>query len=157
MSLQSFGDWLYATPISTALRDTVWVIPTIQSVHILAIAMLISAALVTELRVAGVMGTDQSSSVVARRFMPWIWKALVVLLLTGTVLIVAEPGRTLGNTLFWVKVGLITTALLLTLAVRKPLLAADAEERTEPARSIAWVMLVIWVLVIFCGRFIAYT
>lgn len=157
MSLETFGEWLYATPISTVIRDTVWIIPTVQSVHILAIAILISAALVTELRVAGVLSADLSLPVVARRFMPWIWRALVVLLATGTVLIVAEPGRTLGNTVFWVKVSLIFAALLMTLALRKPLLAADISSDVAPSRPIAWLMLAIWVIVIFCGRFIAYT
>ena len=49
MSMTEFGDWLYATPVSTALRETSWIIPNVQSVHIIAIAVVVGSALVDEL------------------------------------------------------------------------------------------------------------
>ena len=161
MSIQTFGDWLYETPFSTALRDTSWIIPTVQSIHILAIAIVIGSALVSDLRLAGVLANDESPATVVRRYLPWMWTALIVLLLTGILMVTAEPGRTLVNTTFWVKMALVLFAFALTLAFRKPLL--DPEFRLEHAhwraavKPMAWISLIVWVLVIFCGRWIAYT
>ncbi|MDF8333739.1 DUF6644 family protein [Novosphingobium cyanobacteriorum] len=157
MFLQTFGEWLYDTPVATGLRETTWVIPAVQSIHILAIAVVIGSALVSELRLAGVIATDEAPGTVVRRYLPWIWRALIVLLLSGTVLIVAEPARTLGNTVFWIKMGLVLGAFVLTLSFRRPLLVAADGVVSEPAKAIAWLLLVVWVVVIFCGRFIAYT
>lgn len=162
MSIASFGEWLYATPLSTALRETTWVIPNIQTVHILAITVIVGSALVTELRFAGVLATDREPEDILRRYLPWMRWALLVLLLTGTALVVAEPGRTLGNTLFWVKMALVAGASLVTLRARKkilvPVAAADGiGEAPETSKPLAWLMIVIWCAIIFCGRFIAYT
>ncbi|GHC98400.1 DUF6644 family protein [Novosphingobium pokkalii] len=154
MSIQTFGDWLYATPISTTFRETTWIIPTVQSLHILAIAVVVGSALVSELRLAGVLATDESPARVVRRYLPWIWSALVVLLASGMLLIVAEPARTLGNTVFWAKMALVLLAFLATLLLRRPLLRDEAR---PAAKTVAWLLLVVWIAVIFCGRFIAYT
>lgn len=164
MSLAAFGEWLYATPVATAIRDTTWVIPNLQSIHILAIAVVIGSALVTELRLAGVLATDRPVGEVLGRFLPWMGGALIVLLLTGLILIVAEPGRTLGNAIFWIKMVLVAGASLVTLRARRELTApthragggGDAGA-AEGSRALAWLMLLIWGAVIFCGRFIAYT
>ena len=46
--------WLYASSLSTAIRDMLWVVPTVQSVHIIAIAALLGSAVISDLRLAGV-------------------------------------------------------------------------------------------------------
>jgi hypothetical protein len=161
MSIISFSDWLYTTPVSTAFRDTSWAIPTVQSIHLLAIGVIVGSAIVSDLRLAGVIATDESPRTVVRRYLPWMWSALAVLLATGLMLVVAEPGRTLGNTIFWLKMGLVLFAFLLTLTFRKPLLdpAFDDERAHWQAvvKPAAWLSLLVWILVIFLGRWIAYS
>lgn len=160
-SLQSFGDQLYETPFSTLLREITWIIPTVQSIHILAIATVIGSALVSDLRLAGVLATDESPATVVRRYLPWMWVSLVILLITGSLLVFAEPARTIANAVFWTKMALVLTAFAMTMFFRKPLL--DPEFRAEHARwwaaakPAAWISLVVWVAIIFCGRWIAYT
>lgn len=161
MSVETFDDWLYATPLSTSLREISWLVPTIQCVHILAVAIVIGSALVSDLRLAGVLATDETPSNVVRRYLPWMWAALLVLLLSGLVMILAEPGRTLTNAVFWTKMALVLAAFALTIFFRKPLL--DPRSRAEhawwwsTAKPAAWLSLAVWVAVVFCGRWIAYT
>jgi hypothetical protein len=160
MSLQAFSKALYATPVSTGIRETAGVIPAIQSFHILAIAVVVGSALVMELRLAGVLATDESPQVVVRRYLPWLWWAVAVLLATGTILVVAEPNRVLANPLFWTKMGLVVFGFALTLLFRYPIL--HPQFRLEHARwasltrPTAWLSLLVWIAVIFCGRWIAY-
>lgn len=161
MSIETFSHWLYASPVATTLRETVWVIPTIQTIHILSIAVLVGSALVSNLRLAGLLAADLAPGIVVRRYLPWTWSALVVLLLTGFVMIVAEPGRTLGNAVFWTKMTLVLFAFVLTLVLQRPLLDTQPMGSDHGNRSmtkpIAWLSLAVWAAVIFCGRFIAYT
>lgn len=161
MSIESFGTWLYDTPFSTTLRDISWIIPSVQSIHLLAIAMVLGSALVSDLRLAGVLATDESPATVVRRYLPWMWVSLIVLLATGIIMVVAEPGRTLGNTVFWAKMVLVLFAFGLTLFFRKPLLdpafALEHAGWRHAVKPAAWISLIVWVAVVFCGRWIAYT
>lgn len=158
MSIQSFSQWLYATPVAVTFREIAWIIPTVQTIHILAIAILVGAALVSNLRLAGILATDETQATIVRRYLPWMSPALIVLLATGLLLVVAEPGRTLGNTVFWVKMLLVVSGFVLTRGLQKPLLSeASSGGVTAVARPAAWMSLAVWGAVIFCGRFIAYT
>jgi hypothetical protein len=160
MTLHEISAALYTTPISTGIRETTWVIPTMQSIHILAIAVVVGSALVTDLRLAGVLATDETPRTVVRRYLPWMWVAVIVLLMTGTLLVVGEPNRVLENPVFWTKMGLVVVAVSLTLLFRYPLL--HVQFRLEHARwatlvkPMAWLSLLVWIAVIFCGRWIAY-
>ncbi len=160
MTLHDFSNALYTTAISTGIRQTAWVIPTIQSIHIIAIAVVVGSALVTDLRLAGVLATDETPQTVVRRYLPWMWAAIAVLLVTGVIMAVGEPNRVLANTVFWIKMSLVVCAFGLTLLFRYPIL--HPQFRLEHVRwaalvkPMAWVSLLIWVAVIFCGRWIAY-
>ena len=160
MNVHEFSSALYATPISVAIRETTAVIPAIQSIHILAIAVVVGSALVTDLRLAGVLANEETPQTVVRRYLPWMWAAIAVLLATGAILIVGEPNRVLANPVFWTKMALVVVAFGLTLLFRYPIL--HPQFRLEHARwaalakPMAWVSLLIWIAVIFCGRWIAY-
>jgi hypothetical protein len=160
MNIHQISSALYATPISTQIRETAGVIPATQSIHILAIAVVVGSALMTDLRLARVLATDESPQTIIRRYLPWMWTALAVLLTTGAILAVGEPNRVLANPIFWSKMALVVLAFSLTLLFRYPFL--HPEFRLEHARwaalarPMAWVSLLIWIAVIFCGRWIAY-
>jgi uncharacterized membrane protein len=160
METQPFTNSIYESGVSTAIRDTFWIIPTIQSVHILAIATLIGSVLVTDLRLAGILAVDESPQTIASRYMTWLWAALAILLATGLVMVMGEPDRVLSNQIFWLKMTLVLTATLLTLLFRLPLLRAGFSlEHAYWARAtkpLAWLSLFVWIGVIFCGRWIAY-
>jgi|SRR4051812_40034888 hypothetical protein len=157
MDMHGFSEWLYGTGVSSAIRDHYWVVPVVQSIHIVAIAVVIGCALVTELRIAGLIAPQESLCVVAQRYLPWMWRALAVLLATGLVMIIGEPERTLTNIPFWIKMSLVVTGVLASIGLRKPLLRPLDGSGAAPAKSLAWVLLSLWVVVIFCGRWIAYS
>ena len=160
MTMHEISQTLYATSISTGIRTTAGFIPTTQSIHIVAISVVVGSALVTELRLAGVLATDETPQTVVRRYLPWMWAAIAVLLATGAILAVGEPNRVLENPLFWTKMVLVVVAFGLTLLFRYPIL--HPQFRLEHARwaalvkPLAWVSLLVWIAVIFCGRWIAY-
>ncbi len=160
-SLDGFCSRLAATPLSQAIQSTDWIIPAVQTVHIVAVATVITSALMVDLRLFGFRDRGQTISAVAGRFLPLIWYALPILLLTGITLIIAEPSRALQNPVFILKMALLLPAAGATLGCQLPLRKDDrywdrSDSRRMLARLIACVSLPLWVAIIFAGRWIAY-
>jgi hypothetical protein len=161
VSLREFCVWLEATPLSLFIQTTTWIIPTIQTIHIVSIAVVISSVLMVHLHTLGFAMRSQSGAQLAHRFLPWIWTALGVLLLTGTILVIGEPGRSLPNVMFQLKMALVLVGVALTMFYQQPLRrdpvfwAANGMRRAT-ANTIAAVSLCVWVGIIFAGRWIAY-
>lgn len=161
-ALAALSRWLAATPLSHAIVAANWVIPTLQIIHILSVAVVFSSAVLMNLRIFGVFERDAALSAVARRLLPAIWPVLVVLAVTGSLLIVAEPRRSLINPTFYVKMGLLAAAVAVTAGLQRRLSAA-AGQSTDTGRpraastALATVSIVLWCGILFAGRFIAYT
>jgi hypothetical protein len=162
LSVQAFSDWLAATPLSLLIQNTAWIIPTVQSIHILAITVVIGAAVMTNLKMIGVIGRGQPTATYVGRFLPWVWPTLVVLLLSGSLLIVAEPGRSLQNPSFILKMGLLVLAIGATAATQIPV-GKDAGYweatggRKVMGMALGVLALCLWTGIVFAGRWIAYT
>jgi hypothetical protein len=159
-NLSAFSAALAATSASLTIQSNEWVIPTVQSIHILAIAIVMASIAMLNLRLAGFIGHQQSVQQMARRFLPWVWWALPVLLFTGSIMITGEPDRELLNRFFWYKMTMLVTVVLLTIPLQR--LLEDRPFRALPAtkraviRGLALVSLMLWLAIIFCGRWIAY-
>src|SRR5262245_57695662 len=111
----ALAQWLEATSLSLEIQKAEWLIPLLQTIHILAIAMVLSSVGMIELRI---LGRAKSPTMVqtAGRFVPWIWGGLVLLLLTGALPIIGEPRRALPNPAFQIKMALVVLAIAATLA-----------------------------------------
>jgi uncharacterized membrane protein len=160
-SLDAFCAWLAATPLSQTIQTTDWIVPAVQTVHIIAVAAVMSSVLMIDLRLIGLGARDQSIAAVARRFLPFIWWPLPILLLSGATLIIAEPARSLQNPVFLLKMVLLVLAVAITLLCQLPLRKDAAfwelsAARRRVARLIALLSLPLWVCIIFAGRWIAY-
>ena len=68
-SLNAICVWIDQTPLSQAIQVTNWVVPTVQTVHILAIAVVASSALMVDLRLIGVFWADRPQ--VERAHLDW--------------------------------------------------------------------------------------
>ncbi|MEO8307463.1 MAG: DUF6644 family protein [Pseudomonadota bacterium] len=155
MNLHAFSDWLSATPFSQAIQVTSWAIPGIQTVHLLGIAILFSSALIVFLRVAGYGLTSETLPVVAQRFISAIWVLLLILLVSGLLLITAEPGRTITNPVFYAKMTMLALVICITLWLAR----VSRRQQVRPSAlhiAVAAFGMLLWIGIIFAGRFIAY-
>jgi len=157
-ALLDFCDTIDATALSQAIQATKWVVPLVQTVHILAIAALLSSVLMINLRLLGVAGTDQTLARVSERFRPVVWWSLPVLLASGLILIIGEPARALTNPFFQLKMCLLVVVLIVTLLSQRPLNRDSGfwDNRVATGRAIAMLSLLLWSGIVFAGRWIAY-
>ncbi len=153
--------WLSHTQAYSTIRDVVWIIPTVQSIHILAISVVMASVLLLNLRLVGLIGGGEAKDVFTRRYLPWVWTSLLILLASGTILVIGEPERDLQTPVFWLKMSLIVSVVILTLILERPILRnADFWEtpgRKLISRLLATVSLAGWVGIVLCGRWIAYS
>jgi hypothetical protein len=160
--LHNFATWLYATAPSVFIRNhESWMIPTIQSIHIVGIATAIGSAFMIAMRVLGGLGTDQSLLDTVRRYGPWLTGAFWVLLATGSLLVLAEPPREFDAISFWLKMALVALMVVTAFAFQRSVRRHDGQwETTVLSRAgVKWAAVatfLVWAMIIFLGRFIAY-
>ena len=144
--IREFAEWLSRTSPSILIQNhNAWVIPTIQSIHIIAIGIVLTSVLMIDLHVLGWAGHDQTLRETTDRFGPWLSGALLVLLITGISMVVGEPVRALLSFSFWLKMSLVAVGALIQTLVNR--------------RSVKWltiVTLLMWVGIVILGRLIAY-
>jgi hypothetical protein len=160
--LSEFCNWLAATPLSHTIQTAGWIIPTLQTIHILSVAVVFSSAILVDLRIWRVLERDVPLGEITRRFLPTIWPILFILLTTGSLLIVGEPRRSLLNSTFYLKMALLAVAIVLTVALQRstsssPNFWDGNRSRRIAGRFAAGVSVLVWCGILFAGRWIAYT
>jgi uncharacterized membrane protein SirB2 len=157
--LDNFCRWLQGTSLSLAISSTFWVIPVLQMIHILAISSVVSSVFVLDLRLIGVWRGEETPNALSRRLLPFIWWPLPVLLVTGALLITAEPARSLENPSFAIKMSLLAAAIALTLFYQLAYVAKPAATSASglAARGVGVASLALWIGIVLAGRWIAYT
>jgi hypothetical protein len=151
--------WLETTHAHSIMQTVEWVVPTVQTVHILAIAAVFASSFALSLRALRLAGLDWSPAQWGARLNGWIGWGLVILALSGALMICGEPGRSLNNMLFQTKMILLIVAIMLLLALSRGMKRLDRPESKAPAnvRLLAVLLVLVWVAIIICGRWIAYT
>ena len=170
-ALSEFSKWLAATSLSHTIQTVGWIIPTLQTIHILSVAVVFSSAVLVDFRILRLFERDVPLPQVTRRFLPTIWPVLLILLLTGSLLIIGEPRRSLLNSTFYLKMALLVVAILLTAVLQGSIASSSASWEKDRSRRtagkvtagkilakiLATASLLVWCGILFAGRWIAYT
>ena len=156
--LTEFSLWIGETPLSLWLQTNFWAIPIIQVIHILSIAAGFGAVLMVTLRLFELAGTDRTIAETERRYIRWIWFALVFLVLSGLGLIIAEPIRELINPIFWIKVALVIVVIIVSLLFHGRVMRrlASGGVVTGGIRTASVLIIILWFATMTAGRWIAY-
>ena len=160
--MKQFADWLSTTFPSVFIQNhNSWVIPAIQSIHIVGIGVVMGSVLMIDLRILGWAGMDQTLRQTTRRFGPWLTAALCLMLATGILMVIGEPVRELVTFSFWLKMSLLAVGTLVAAIFQITLRKHErAWEETLVNRGsikgLAILTFVIWACIIVLGRLIAY-
>ena len=134
------------------IAASTWAYPAIETLHIMGVAMLVGSLVVFELRIWGV-GRGLEIGALARLALPVTVVGFALVASSGGLLFWASFDEMLGNRVFLVKMGLVVLAGLnaIWFHARDGLRADDRLGRAQTALSLG-----LWLVVIACGRFIAY-
>jgi hypothetical protein len=161
MSLFQVCQWLSATPIATSIRESDFVFPLIETVHVLAIALLAGTVAAVDLRLLGLTLKEERVSTVVQRVLPLTWAGFAVMLISGILLFLAEAEKSYGNMAFRVKMLLLVLAGLNPLIFHSTIFRSVRVWDAVPAvpgraRAAAVASLTLWIGIIIAGRAIAY-
>ncbi len=170
--METIADWLAKTAASDLIQRVFWIIPVMQTIHILCVAMVFSSVVMIELRVLGAT-KSQTIEEVAHRYVPWIFGGVIVLAITGGILIIGEPKRSLPSYEFQMKMMYLAFALAFTVAFARsvhqhaavwqatgmggPQSGTRFANRSTLVNALALAALLSWAMVVVYGRWIAYT
>jgi hypothetical protein len=149
-----------SSALGQAMRQWLWLYPSVEIVHIAGIALLVGSILVLDLRLLGLSRTLPVRKLAAH-VLPWSAASFVLILPSGLMLFVAHAGDLIANPVFALKVCLImaagVNAALFHAAVFRGAAAWDVDVMPPlAARACAALSLLLWVAVIACGRLLAY-
>ncbi len=147
--------------LGVAMRQSLWLYPIVEIVHLSGIALLVGSIAMLDLRLLGL-----SRSVPVRRLaahiLPWTAASFALIVPSGLSMFVAHAGDLIASPVFALKISLIlaagTNAAVLHAGVFRGAVDWDVD-RMPPAaaRLCAALSLLLWVSVLACGRLLAYT
>jgi predicted ferric reductase len=159
--IQHFCDWLAATWLSQLFANLGWFVPTVQTIHILAIAAVVTMLAMLNFRLLRITRSGPGLQRLALGYVPWVWRSLVVLLISGILLTITEPTRELMNDSFRLKMLMVVVLVVLTSVFHSALRKDPEYWSASPRRrllgsAIALASLVLCVSIVAAGRLIAY-
>jgi len=155
MSLEQIATSMQSTSLSEALKDISWLVPALQSIHILMVGVVFVSMLAIALRVLGLMRAEMPLPQVWTRFAPFFWTGLAVMALTGALLTIAEPVRELMTLSFRIKVVLLAIGIASAAAFGRGVRVAAAPA-SGGLRVAVLATVALWLAIILLGRAIAY-
>ena len=159
--LYSICEWLEQTGVGVTVRDSTWLFPIIETIHILGIAVLVGSTSILDLRLIGLTYREQPVSKIAWRFLPWAWAGFLIQVVTGGLLLASEATKMITNVGFQIKMVLIVVAGLNALVFH--LIAYQSVDKWEndpvapfSARAAGLISILLWFGIVGFGRWIAY-
>jgi len=155
---------LEASGLGQAMRESLWLYPTVEIVHVVGIGLLFGSIAILDLRL---LGFSRSIPVkrLASHVLPWSAAAFLLIVPSGLMMFIAHASDFIANPVFAAKMCLIMVgglnAALFHVNVFPSVDAWDSEERRKLgpppfARISAAASLAVWIAVIACGRLLAY-
>lgn len=155
---------LEGSGLGQAMRQWLWLYPTVEIVHILGIALLFGSIAVLDLRLLGV-SRHIPARTLAKHVLPWSIGSFVLIVPSGLLMFTAHATEFIDSEVFILKMllimaGLLNAALFHTITFRTADVWDSEEMRKLPpppsARLAGALSLLLWVAVIACGRLLAY-
>jgi hypothetical protein len=160
MSFDALLRWLEATTIATSVAENDLLFPWIESVHVLAITLVVGSIFVVDLRLIGWAWLDRAAYLLTREVLPLTWGAFTLAVTTGLLLFVAKATNYGHSTLFLSKLTLLALAGL-NMAVFHSGIGREIERwgSASPlaARIAGGISLALWIGVVACGRWVGFT
>jgi hypothetical protein len=161
--IDPFLAWVESTTLSQWVigSDSIFAFPGILCVHAIGMGFAVGIAAALDLRILGVARGIPLLEM--RRFLPVLWLGFWMNAVSGVLLLIGYPTKALTNPVFYLKLLLIATAMVLLIRIRRLAfdnptdLAVPDPASSRKLRRLAAISLVCWAGAITAGRLLAYT
>jgi len=165
MALDEWMRRLENTAIGTAVRGDTgweWLFPNIETLHVLALGAVFGSILMVDMRLLGISSRNSAVSKLSAEVLPYTWIAFVGAIITGGLMFVSKAQTYVHNLQFQLKFICMALAgfnmAVFHLGAYQRVLEWD--RRLPPpraARVAGGLSILLWVCVIFLGRWVGFT
>jgi hypothetical protein len=153
--------WLDQTTVGAAVRESLWLFPAIETLHLLGMAALVGTVAVLDLRLLGWTMRRERVSALVGRLLPWVWAGFAVQVVTGGLLFSSEAVKVYSNPAFRMKMLLIFLAgvhafIFHWIVYRDVANWDDSALLPLKAKLSGFVSILLWVGIVAAGRFIGF-
>lgn len=160
MPLENFFLALESTSFAIAVAESQWLFPSLETVHVLALAVVVGSIAMVDLRLLGFSSPGVGVIRLSRDTLPFTWGAFVVAVLSGLGMFVSNATGYLQMWPMVIKLGLIALAglnmLLFHRFVYNSVESWDKGQAPTAAKIAGGLSLVFWFAVVTLGRWIAF-
>ena len=153
--------WLEQTSVGSAIRESLWLFPALETLHLFGVVALVGSISIFDLRLLGLLLRGASVHDLYKRLIPWTWAGFSIQVVTGLLLFASEAHKIYVNPAFRLKMILIAlagvNALVFQLTAYRRI--SRSNQATTPpfaAKISGLVSMVLWLAVIAAGRFIGF-
>jgi len=148
-----------STPLAVEIARSSWLFPLLETLHVLAIALVVGSIALLDIRLLGLGGMRRTVAEMMRSVLPWVWSAFVMAAICGALLFSSKATAYYVNLPFRFKFACLILAAANMLAFHYSGDVARWESRPPPvrARTAAAISLVLWISIVAAGRWIGFT
>jgi hypothetical protein len=161
MALEQTLAWLQDLPLPAQIRESDWLFPTIETVHVFALVLVVGSIITVDLRLLGLANRDRPFSQLAREMLPWTWTAFIVAAMAGALMFSSKAVIYFGNIPFRLKMLCLLLAGMNMLWFHwkgtRHLATWDASTPPPRARFAGAASLLLWSSIVAAGRWIGFT
>jgi hypothetical protein len=161
MNMFAFCQWLENSSWATAIHQSLWLFPMLETAHLFGIVSLVGATSALDLRLMGLTMKGEPVSRIAGRLLPWAWAGLTIQVVTGFCLFASEATRCFENKAFRIKMVMLIlaglNALIFHQTVYRRVATWDAAPATPlGAKFAGCCSILLWFGIVAAGRWIAF-
>lgn len=162
MPIDAFLKSVEATSFATTIRDSIWMFPIVESIHVISFTLVVGSIAIIDLRLLGLASTHRSFQKMSADLMKWIWGAFIVTVATGVTMFTTNARVYYHNPFFRAKMILLVFAglnmVVFELTAGRTIRDWDtARSAPRLGKTAAVLSLALWVSIIFMGRIIGFT
>lgn len=160
--MEAFFEWLSNTGLGTAVRENEMLFPWTESLHVLALTIVVGSIAIVDLRLLGIASGKRPISKLMQDVLPITWISFIGALITGFTLFTSQAPTYAGNFFFQMKMVMlvlvgINVAVFHGMTVRSVDQWDVVADVPTAARVAGATSLALWTLVIVFGRWIGFT
>jgi hypothetical protein len=150
-----FFAWVDMTPVSAYIKGTTWVFPLAETIHILALAVLLGSVFLIDVRLLGIAIRRWSPAQILEQVHSLMNWSVAIILVTGVLLFIAEPRKLFDSAAFGPKMMFLAAAIVFQYTLYPRVRTLQAHIPVW-GRLLGLVSLMLWFGVAVCGRAIGF-
>ena len=156
----AFLTWLEHRPFAVAIAESTWLFPIVETIHVLALSVVVGSVAMMDLRLLGVGSQQRAASEVIASSLPWAWSAFAVAFAAGSLMFTSKAVSYYGNLPFRIKMVCLGLAALNMLVFHvftaRDMATWDRGKPPPAARIAAACSLTLWIVIVATGRWIGF-